>query len=86
MRQLENVKASLMIWLKEWLMKNDRFENEIKSTVNEAHRFLEKTALEKAHGDIVVTITMYRGQPVKLTTSFCEHLTKRRATGLVVEK
>ena len=67
-------------------MKNEKLENEIKSTVNEAHRFLEKMELQKAHGDIVVTITMYRGQPVKLTTSFCEHLTQRRTTGLVVEK
>ena len=74
------------MWLKGIHMKNDRFENEIKSTVNEAHKFLEKNAFEKEHGDIVVTITMYRGQPVKLTTSFCEHLTKRRTTGLVVEK
>ena len=71
------------MWLKEMNMKNDRFENEIKSTLNEAHKFLEKNAFEKEHGDIVVTITMYRGQPVKLTTSFCEHLTKRQATSLV---
>ena len=60
-----------------------RFESEIKRTVSEACSFLEKTAFEKAHGDIVVTITMYRGQPVKLTTSFSEHLTKRRTTSLV---
>ena len=59
---------------------------EIKKAVNEAHRYLEETAFEKQHGDIVVTITMFRGEPVKLTTSYCEHLTKRRATSLVVEK
>ena len=59
---------------------------EIKKAVNEAHKYLEETALEKQHGDIVVTITMFRGEPVKHTTSFCEHLAKRRTTSLVVEK
>ena len=59
---------------------------EIKKAVNEAHKYLEETDLEKQHGDIVVTITMFRGEPVKLTTSFCEHLAKRRTTSLVVEK
>ena len=64
-------------------MKNDRFENEINAAVNEAEKFLRKTALEQAHGDIVVTITMFRGQPVKLSKSFCEHLAKRQTVSLV---
>ena len=67
-------------------MSNGRAEIEIKKAVNEASKYLEHTAFEKQHGDIVVTITMFRGEPVKLTTSFCEHLTKRRTTSLVVEK
>ena len=67
-------------------MRNDRFENDINAAVDEAQKFLKKTAFEQAHGDIVVTITMYRGQPVKLSKTFCEHLTKRQTTGLVVEK
>ena len=65
---------------------NDSKVIEIKKAVNEAHKYLEETALEKQHGDIVVTITMFRGEPVKLTTSFCEHLARRRTTSLVVEK
>ena len=67
-------------------MMNSKHESEIRKAVNEAHRYLEETAFEKQHGDIVVTITMFRGEPVKLTTCYCEHLTKRRATSLVVEK
>ena len=64
-------------------MKNDRFENEINAAVNEAQSYLKKMACEQAHGDIVVTITMFRGQPVKITKSFCEHLAKRQTVSLV---
>ncbi len=64
-------------------MKNDRFENEINAAVNEAQSYLKKMAFEQVHGDIVVTITMFRGQPVKITKSFCEHLAKRQTVSLV---
>ncbi len=58
----------------------------VKEAINEATAYLEKMAYEKDYGDITVTLTMYEGEPVKLNTAYCEHLTKRKKVSLVVEK
>ena len=58
----------------------------VKEAVDAASEYLEKMAYEKNYGDIVVTLTMYEGEPVKLNTAYCEHLMKRKKTSLVVEK
>jgi hypothetical protein len=58
----------------------------IKQVAEEAQQFILQQASEKKFGDITVTITMNDGVPVKLTNSFCEHISKRRTTKLVVEK
>ena len=58
----------------------------VKEAVSEASEFLEKTAYEKDYGDICVTLTMYEGQPVKLNTAYCEHLMRRKKSGLTANK
>lgn len=58
----------------------------VKEAVSEASEYLEKMAYEKNGGDICVTLTMYKGKPVKLNTAFCEHLIKRKKTILVVKR
>ncbi len=58
----------------------------IKQVLEEAQEFILQQASKKKYGDISVTITMNDGIPVKLTNSFCEHISRRSTSKLVVEK
>lgn len=58
--------------------------------VEEANRTFatvtENLQQPKKYDDIIVKITLNDGFPVKIEKTFCEHITRRTTTKLVVQK
>ncbi len=58
----------------------------LSQVLNESNEFCRKVAGKEKYGDIIVKITLNDGFPVKLEKTFCEHITRRTTTKLVVQK
>ena len=54
--------------------------------IEEAGDFFIDTAGKQKYGDMTVTITLNDGVPVKITKLFCEHISRRTTTRVVVNK
>ena len=58
----------------------------LSQVLNESNEFCRKGAGKEKYGDIIVKITLNDGFPVKLEKTFCEHITRRTTTKLVIQK
>ena len=58
----------------------------IETLIADSDRFIRDEAKKRKYGEIIVTITMHEGVPVKLETAFCEHIARRTTTRYVVKK
>ena len=58
----------------------------LSQVLEESNEFVRQVAGKQKYGDIIVTITLNDGFPVKLEKAYSEHLTRRKTTRMVVEK